>query len=124
MNIKNVLVGLFCSLAMVGCAGGVGDGCCGWSGMDITGSGQVKRVSKVSPMICPDYYAVDISLGVMRNGVGSVSKEDMILYLPDNMLIDMKRAAESSAIINFVYNERRSSNCVPDARLLSFKVVQ
>jgi hypothetical protein len=124
MDIKKSLFSLFCSFAVVGCAGGMGDGCCGWSGLDITGSGQVKTVRHTSPIVCPDYYEVDISLGVMRNGVGSMSTQDKQFYIPDNMVPELKKAAANGSIVEFTYDERRSSVCVPDDRLKSFKIVQ
>jgi hypothetical protein len=125
MNFKNMLVGLFCSIAVVGCAGGVGDGCCGWSGRDISGVGQVKKVRLDTPILCPDYHEVDISLGVMRNGVGSMSTNDMTLFIPENLVPELKKAAEAGALINFTYDERRASWCVGTTdRLTSFKLAQ
>lgn len=123
MNIKNILVGLFCSLAVVGCSGGMGDGCCGWSGLDITAAGQVKTVRLNTPLVCPDYFEVDISLGVMRNGVGSMSTHDMTLYVSNEMAVELKKAAQDSAIVDFTYNQRRSGLCVPDNRLTAFRRV-
>lgn len=124
MNFKSLLVGLFCSVAVVGCAGGMGDGCCGWTGREISGTGQVKKVRLDTPIWCPDYHEVDISLGVMRNGVGSMSTHDMKLFIPESMVAELKKAAEASAIINFTYDERRSGLCVPSDRMTSFKLVQ
>lgn len=121
MNVKKFFTGLLCSLAFVGCAGGVSDGCCGWSGREINGTGQVKTVRLDTPIGCPDYHEVDVSLGVMRGGVGSMSTHDMTLFVPEDLVPKMKEAAAAGALINFTYDERRSAWCVPGARLTSFK---
>lgn len=123
MSIMNLFVGLFCSIAVVGCAGGMGDGCCGWSGREIEGTGQVKKVRLSTPIACPDYHEVDISLGVMRNGVGSMSTHDMTLFVPENLVPEIKKAAETSTIVNFTYDERRVDWCVPRDRITKFHVV-
>ena len=122
-NIKSIMLSVFASLAVVGCAGGMGDGCCGWSGKEITGTGQVKKVGLESNLLCPDYYEVDISLGIMRNGVGSMSTHDQKFFIPDSMLKDFRTAAEKSSIVNFSYDVRRGGWCVNDHRITSFKVV-
>jgi hypothetical protein len=118
---KKLLLHVFMSLMVVGCAGGMGDGCCGWSQKEVTGSGQVKKVAKVTPIVCPDYYVVDISLGVMRNGVGSMSTHDIQLFIQDKDVENLKAIAEVGGIVDFTYDERRSPNCVDGLRLTSFK---
>lgn len=119
---KKLILSIFCCLAMIGCSGGMNDGCAGWSAREVTGSGQVKRVWKETPILCPDYYMIDISLGIMRNGVGSMSGQDMFLYLPDKDAVDLKSAAENSTIIDFTYDQRRGGWCVDDNRMTSFKI--
>jgi hypothetical protein len=126
------MLSVFTSLAVVGCAGGMGDGCCGWSGKEITGLGQVKKVGLESNLVCPDYYQVDIALGIMRNGFGCMSTHDQRFFvpdsiqrffIPDSMLKDFRTAAEKSSIVNFSYDVRRASSCVNNYRITSFKVV-
>lgn len=118
---KKFLMHAFIALMVVGCSGGIGDGCCGWSSKDTTGSGQVKKVGKVTPIFCPDYYVVDVSLGVMRNGVGSMSTHDMNFYIEPKDVEQLKTAAEVGAIIDFTYDVRRFAWCVDDDRMTSFK---
>lgn len=36
----------------------------------LSGTAQVKKVEHDTPLICPDQVNVDLSLGVMQNGVG------------------------------------------------------
>ena len=119
---KKITMSIICSLFVMGCSGGMNDGCMGWEAKEITGSGQVKRVGKETPLLCPDYHKVDISLGVMRNGVGSMSTQDMILFVEDKDVSALKSAAEAGSIIDFTYDQRRASWCVTDHRMTSFKI--
>jgi hypothetical protein len=83
--------------------------------------GQVKRIKQMTPMICPDYVEVDLSLGVLRNGVGSTSREDATLAIDpsDHATIDvLTRASKSGQIVHLTYNERRISPCWPDDRVV------
>jgi hypothetical protein len=75
----------------------------------------------MTPMVCPDYYVVDISLGVMRNGVGSMSTHDIELFIQDKDVEALRSIAEVGGIIDFMYDERRSPWCVDGLRLTSFK---
>lgn len=93
---------------------------CGMRSADNEAVGQVKKVVKVTPIICPDYTEADISLGVIRNGVGSMSKEDVELAVDneDRQNVELlKKAAESGAIVKFTYDVKRVSPCWPDHRL-------
>lgn len=111
----------FACLFIVGC-GGVGDGCCGWSHRSTTGVGQVKRVGLNTPLVCPDYHTVDISMGVMREGRGSMSTHDMHLYIPEKDVEGLTLAAKNGLIVNFTYDTKRVALCVEDERLTSFSV--
>jgi hypothetical protein len=83
-------------------------GCLGHSSVDNETIGQVKKVQSVNPWVLPDYHRVDISLGVIRNGVGSVSKDDMLLYVPkDDDYEVLKHAAETGEIVKVKYNVAR-----------------
>lgn len=119
---KKILSIALISLAVIGCSGGMSDGCWGWKAKDMDGSGQVKRVGKMTPQFCPDYSIVDISLGVMRDGKGSMSVHDMELFIEPQHVPALKLAAEQGEIIKFTYDVRRTENCVPKERLTSFTV--
>ena len=98
---------------------------CGNSSTGNESVGQVKKVVNKTPIICPDYVEVDLSLGVMRNGVGSLSKEDVVLAVDpgDKATVDaMKKAAEDGSIVKLGYDVHRISPCWPDHRLTSFVV--
>lgn len=94
---------------------------CGKSSSDNEIIGQVKKVVKKTPIICPDYTEIDLSLGVVRNGVGSMSREDVDLAADnsDKDAIDkLKWAAENGAIVKLSYDVHRISPCWPDHRLI------
>ena len=85
---------------------------CGYSSRDNELSGQVKRVTLLTPIICPDRTDVHISLGIMRNGVGSMSHEDISATAWDSAAIGkLKEAAESGAIVKVKYNAHRFTWC-------------
>ncbi len=87
--------------------------------------GQVKKVVVHTPLICPDYVTVDMSLGIMQNGVGSLSKEDVILEVTDKNDIDrLRKAAESGHLVKVTYNIRRIVICVPDHLITSVDEVK
>lgn len=123
-NIKKILISTLTSLLFVGCSGGMGDGCCGLSAREVTGSGQVKRVIKNTPLLCPDHYMVDISMGVMRDGVGSMSTHDISMFIEDKFVDGLKDAAEKGQLVEFTYDKRRASWCIDEDRLTSFKIVK
>jgi hypothetical protein len=55
---------------------------------------------------------VDVSLGVMRNGIGSMSKEDAHYVVEDQQQIKfLKEAAENGRIVKFTFDEKRFVFC-------------
>lgn len=95
---------------------------CGYSDKDVTASGQVKAVSHKTPIVCPERDVVDISLGVMKNGVGSMSTHDMYLVVYDPAaLATLKEAAKKSSIVDFTYNDARFRWCNETEELTSVK---
>lgn len=98
---------------------------CGYTQRDGEMIAQVKKVSSITPLICPDFMAVDVSLGVMRNGVGSMSSEDVWLLVDDKQTYsDLKNAAETGALVNVRYDVRRFVICTPQKVLRSFTLVK
>ena len=88
---------------------------CGYSARSNELVGQVKRVVDKTPIVCGDYVEADVSLGVLRNGVGSMSKEDVDLYVPSDADAKiLKGAAESGKIVKIAYDVKRVTWCVPD----------
>ncbi len=85
---------------------------CGYMSKDNELIGQVKRVKNQTPLVCPDRIEADISLGVMKNGVGSMSTEDVWVRIDDKDLIaKVKAANESGAIIKASYDKKRFVWC-------------
>jgi major membrane immunogen (membrane-anchored lipoprotein) len=98
---------------------------CGFSSVDNELTGQAKRVKKKTPIICGDYTEVDISLGVMRNGVGSMSTEDVWLLVNDSEQIKLlEKAVTDGAIVKVTYDIKRLTLCVPDHVLRTVEVLQ
>jgi hypothetical protein len=88
-------------------------------------TGQVKKVVHNTPMFCPDTVDVDMSLGVIRNGVGSASKEDIWLQVHDPALITLlEAAAKTGAIVTLKYDVARYTICWKDHLVSSAALVQ
>jgi len=86
---------------------------CGYSQRDSDLVGQVKKVTNETPILCPDYIEADISLGIMRNGIGSMSKEDVSVLIPNNteMIKVFKDATVNGKLIKVIYDEKRFAFC-------------
>lgn len=98
---------------------------CGFSSRNTELVGQVKKVVGHTPIICPDYNSVDVSLGVMRNGVGSMSTQDVWLYVSsDTQTAILKHATENGLLVKVTYNEKRLTWCVPDKWVTSVEVLK
>jgi|ERR1043166_1822127 hypothetical protein len=97
---------------------------CGTSASSNELIGQVKKVVRKTPIICPDYDEVDISLGVMRNGVGSLSREDVALFVADAKSVSVLRgAAENGRLVKATYDVQRVGICRPDHWLTSAELI-
>jgi len=105
------LIIVFLLLALIG-------GCVnhfGWSQRGNELTGQVKKLHHYTPLICPDYDTVDVSLGIMQNGTGSMSTHDMTLYVPDQTLYrQLDDFRKSGAPANITYDVARLRWCVDE----------
>jgi hypothetical protein len=98
---------------------------CGYSSRDNELIGQVKKVVKFTPIICMDYTAVDISLGILRGGVGSMSTQDVWLYVDDrSMEKTLKEANETGALVKIAYDDARWRWCVETKVVRSAKIIK
>jgi len=100
---------------------------CGNSSADNEAIGQVKKIVKKTPIFCSDYTLVDISLGTMRNGVGSMSREDVFIAVDNSereAIEQLTEAAESGAIVRVSYDVHRVSPCWPDHRFTGKVVIE
>lgn len=99
---------------------------CGYSSRDNEMIGQVKKVVKRTPLICPDYTSVDISLGVLRGGVGSMSTQDVWLYVPSQGDLE-KRLMDANAtgqLVKIRYDIARLRWCVEEEIVRSVEEVK
>lgn len=81
---------------------------CGFSSQNNEVSGQLKRVVHQTPLICPSYTVADLSMGSVQNGTGSVSKEDIWLYVENPKDVEfLENAAETGAIVTANYSTWR-----------------
>ena len=100
---------------------------CGYTSRGNEAIGQPKKISHDTPIFCSDYDSVDISLGVMRGGVGSMSTQDMWLaFAPHN---DQKnedllvKAIHDGKLVKFTYDYRRLSICQEAPQITGVEIV-
>lgn len=97
-------------------------GCFGYTAKDNELTGQVKKVTNQTPLICPDRVDADISMGVMRNGVGSMSAQDIWFSVPGKEdQAALRKAAESGEIVTVTYDVARVTFCMNDHIVTSVK---
>lgn len=85
---------------------------CGYSALNSEFTGQVKYVENVNPILCDQRVDAGITLGVMRNGTGSVSTHDIIVTVPDkDVQAILRSASESGAIVKMTYDQKRLTWC-------------
>ncbi len=98
---------------------------CGYSSRDSEAIGQIKKIAHQTPIICPNRYDFDLSLGVMRGGVGSMSSQDIWFTVDDpSMLATIKAANESGAIVKLVYDVARVTFCTEDHLVSKVEIVK
>ena len=87
-------------------------------------TGQVKKVLHNTPLVCPGTVTADISLGVIRNGVGSASKEDIWVQVNNPADVSLlETAAKSGALVNVKYDVARGVVCWIDHLATSVSLV-
>lgn len=101
---------------------------CGYSSVGNNAVCQPKKIHHNTPLICGNYDSVDISLGVMRNGVGSMSTHDMTLaFDPNDEQTNEKKlvaAIKDGKLVNLTYSERRFSWCQEEEQVVSVEVIE
>ena len=101
---------------------------CGYRSLESNELGQAKTVIKTNNLVCPDYYVLHVSLGVMKNGTGSMSNQDTD-YSVDPTRVDIEKlrlAVRNGSLIETKFNTRRgfSAFCTEFKELLSFTVTE
>ena len=98
---------------------------CGRSSVDSELVGQVKKVIHNTPVICPDYYTVDISLGVMRNGVGSMSTRDEYLTVSNPAdVATLQKLSEVGGLVKVKYDVYRFVICTDDHHITTASALE
>lgn len=110
---KNIMI---CLLLLSGC---------GYTSRNNELVGQVKKVVNNTPVLCPDYVDSDVSLGVLRNGVGSMSSEDVWLTVYDHGFMKILQDANASgALVKIKYDVLRFTWCVEPRVVTDIEVVK
>jgi len=98
---------------------------CGRSAVDNELIGQVKKVTKQTPLVCDDWKAVDISLGVLRNGVGSMSTQDVWATVTDDaQYATLRAAAETGELVKITYDYWRVAFCTANLYVTKVEFVK
>lgn len=98
---------------------------CGYSSRDNELIGQIKKVKHVTPIICPNWWNADVTLGVMKNGTGSMSTQDVWLRVEDPKLLEaIKNANESGKIVKIKYDTDRVAICVEENLVTSVTILE
>ncbi len=97
---------------------------CGYSSVDNDAIGQPKKIHHQTPMLCSNRNDIDISLGVMRGGVGSMSTQDLYLTVPNQKDLEtLDKAIVDGKLVKFHYNQYRLAFCQQDDTLTSVEIV-
>ncbi len=88
--------------------------------------GQAKKIRLATPLwssICPTYYSLNVSVGVIQNGTGSMSTQDVWLTVRDTAdLPAMQKAVEAGAIVKVKFDTRRLAACTDDYYVTAFQL--
>ncbi len=94
--------------------------CTGYSVTDADLTGQVKKIKHENPVICPEYTVVDVSLGFTKDGVGSMSTQDLWLVVESkDMEKKLHDAMINNKIVKVTYKVARLVFCTEDAFAVS-----
>jgi len=99
---------------------------CGYTSKNNEMTGQVKKVHNQTPILCSDFVAADISLGVLRNGVGSMSAEDKEVYVPNAADAELlRKAADTGQLVKITYDVARfpAGLCVPTTHVTGVQLL-
>ena len=98
---------------------------CGYSQVESEAIGQVKKVANMTEILCSRRVDVDISLGVMRDGVGSMSSQDIWLTVRDPKHVEiLKKANETGKLVKFKYDVARANFCWKKKELTSVEIIK
>lgn len=100
-------------------------GCLGYSSTDNVSMSQVKKAISNTPIMLPDYKDVDISLGVMQGGSGSISSEDKWFYVPNEEDFKLlQSAAQTGKLVKITYDNARMRFYVESSTITHVELVK
>jgi len=112
---KMLLITLIC-LSLIGC---------GYSSNNNKMVAQPKKIHHNTPILCHNYTELDVSLGVLRNGSGSMSTEDVLLTVNnDKDQVVLQRAIDDGKLVEIHYDEFRLALCVPEYQITSVEIIE
>jgi len=101
---------------------------CGYSSTGNEGVCQPKKMHHNTPIVCSDYDTIDVSMGVMRNGVGSMSTQDMTLAFSPATQADsetkLKQAIDGGKLVKMTYSDRRFSFCQETEQIETVEIIE
>jgi len=98
---------------------------CGNSSVNNELVAQPKRMHNVTPIVCGDRVDVDLSLGFVKDGVGSMSTHDVAMRVNDMRHVDtLNTAIQTNKLVKVTYNERRFVWCGPDEIITGVEIVK
>lgn len=98
---------------------------CGYSARQSEMIGQPKKVMHNTPLLCRPFDDVDLSLGVVRHGIGSMSTQDKWLYVPNpEQYKIIQKASATGAIVKVTYDSVRFSWCTEGDTVTDVEVMK
>lgn len=94
---------------------------CGYIEQNNIGIGQVKKIIKNTPIICPDYKVVNIAFGSLESGI--ISNTNDYYVIDDKQQEILEKAQYNQKIIKFVYNVKRVAICKQTKNIITDIVV-
>ncbi len=97
---------------------------CGNSSVNNELVGQPKRLHNETPILCPNRTDLDVSLGYMKDGVGSVSTQDLHMTVPDPRHVEtLNNAINNGKLVRLHYNVERFVWCAQDHYVTKVEVL-
>jgi hypothetical protein len=98
---------------------------CGYSAKDNTVVGQAKKLMHKTPIVCDERFDGDLSLGVMNNGVGSMSTQDQWFTMGNpEAKKAYEQAVDKGSIVKLTYDVKRWTWCWEDHIVNKVEVIK
>lgn len=98
---------------------------CGYTSVNNVAVVQIKSLHNETPLLCFNYNWLDASLGVMRNGTGSVSTEDIrFQIMNENQREILQEAADAGKLARVTFRDRRFVFCTYSREITNVEIVE